>query len=201
MKSLRTTLVSSLFILFLVSNITMAQTDKPSPQPSPPATPQASATPAPPVANPADVSSMDAIVAAVYDVISGPQGKKRDWDRMRSLFAPGARLIPTGPRKTGGHDWRVVTVEEYITKIGPLLEQQGFFEKEAGRLTDAWGNIAQVFSAYESRHTAEDPKPFQRGINSFQMINDGKRWWIVTVLWQNEDEKNPLPERILKKPA
>lgn len=185
--------VSSLFLIFLASSTAIAQTEKPSPQPSP------SATPATPAANPADVSSMDAIIAAVYDVISGPQGKKRDWDRMRSLFAPGARLIPSGPRPTGEYGWRVATVEEYITRSSPLLEQ-GFFEKEVGRRVEAWANIAHVFSAYESRHKAEDPKPFQRGINSFQLINDGKRWWIMTILWQGEDEKNPIPEGILKKP-
>ena len=204
MKSLlghrRQFFVSSLFLIYLAANTTMAQTDKPAPQPSPTATPQATATPSPPAANPADVSSMDAILAAVYDVISGPQGKKRDWDRMRSLFAPGARLIPSGPRQTGGYGWRVATVEEYITRSAPFLEKEGFFEKEVGRRTEAWGNIAHVFSAYESRHKADDPKSFQRGINSFQLINDGQRWWIMTILWQGEDEKNPIPEGLLKKP-
>lgn len=175
-------LVSLLFILFLGSNTTMAQTEKLSPQPSPS------------VANRADVNSIDAIITAVYDVLSGAQGKKRDWDRMRSLYVPGARLIPSGPKNSGDYGWRVVGLEEYITRIGPLLEEQGFFEKEFGkRRTEVWGNIAQSFSAYESRHKAEDPKPFQRGINSFQLINDGKRWWIISVLWQNEDEKTPMP--------
>lgn len=193
-------LLLSLCLTFLACNATMAQTEKPSPQASPAATPQATATPSPPAANPADVSSIDAIIAAVYDVISGPQGKKRDWDRMRSLFVPGARLVPSGPRQTGEYGWRIVTVEEYITRSSPLLEQQGFFEKEVGRRTDAWANIAQVFSAYESRHKADDAKPFQRGINSFQLINDGKRWWVMTIMWQGEDEKNPIPEGMLKKP-
>jgi hypothetical protein len=194
-------LVSSLFVVSLAANSTIAQTDKPSPQASPPATPQTSATPSPPVANPADVSSIDAIVTSVYEVHSGDQGKKRDWDRMRSLFVPGARLIlPRPPQTPGGYSWRVAAVEDYITRSFPFLEQQGFFEKEVGRRTEAWSNIAQVFSAYESRHKADDPKPFMRGINSFQLINDGNRWWIATVLWQNEDEKNPMLESILKKP-
>lgn len=198
----RQLLASALLILvYLAGRTTMAQTDKPSPEPSPSATPQATATPAPPEANPADVSSRDAIIAAVYDVISGPEGKKRDWDRMRSLFVPGARLIPTGPGKNGAHGWRVVPLEEYISRIGPLLEKQGFFERELGRQTEAWGNIAQAFSSYESRHKADDPKPFQRGINSLLLINDGKRWWVVAVLWQGEDEKNPIPKKYLKKPS
>ena len=150
-------------------------------------------------ANPSDVASMDSIVAALYDVISGPAGKKRDWDRMRSLFIPGARLIPTGKRQTGEISSRVMTVEDYVAASGKFLEDNGFFEKEVARRTELFGNIAHVFSTYESRHKAEDAKPFARGINSIQLMNDDKRWWIVTVFWQAEGPDNPLPEKYLKK--
>jgi hypothetical protein len=161
--------------------------------------PACNTTPAPPEANPADVRSMDAIIAAVYDTISGPAGSKRNWNRFRSLFIPEARLIPAASQKEDGHGWRVMTVEDYIGRIGPSLEEKGFFEKEVARRTDAFGNIAQAFSSYESRGYADEPIPIQRGINSFQLINDGKRWWVVTVFWQNEDYTNPIPERYLKK--
>jgi hypothetical protein len=151
-----------------------------------------------PAANPADVASMDAIIAAVYDVISGPAGKKRDWDRMRSLFTPGARLIPTGPRPGGGWGSRALTVEEYISRASGFLEKEGFFEREVARRTESFGNIAHVFSTYESRHAAGDAQPFQRGINSIQLMNDGTRWWVVTIFWQGEDKQNPLPAKYLK---
>ena len=160
-------------------------------------TQQTTATP-PPEANPADVSSIDSIIAALYDVISGPAGQKRDWNRMRSLFVPDARLIPTGPRQAGGYGSRALTVEDYITRGGTYLETNGFFEKEVARRTDLYGQIAHVFSTYESRHKADDKKPFQRGINSIQLMNDGKRWWVVTVFWLGEDEKNPIPKQYLK---
>ena len=175
--------------------IAAAQNEKPSPSPSPMPTP----APAPRIGNPADVNSIDAIIAAVYDVISGPAGKKRDWDRMRSLFVPGARLIPTGPRQAGGYGARVLTVDEYIERASGLFEKEGFFEREAARRTEEFGQIAHVFSTYESRHAPDDPGPFQRGINSIQLMNDGKRWWVVTIFWQGEDEKHPLPEKYLKK--
>src|SRR4026207_1763643 len=81
-------------------------------------------------ADPKDVSSPEAIIAAVYDVISGPAGQKRNWDRMRTLFVPDARMIPTGKRATGESTRRVLTVEEYITNSGPFLEKDGFFEME-----------------------------------------------------------------------
>ncbi len=170
---------------------THAQT--PTPTPTPPTSP---ATTAPP-ANPTDVATMDAIVAALYDVISGPPGP-RNWDRFRSLFAPGARLIPTGVRQTGEVGSRVLTPDEYIQRSSVLLEKNGFFEREISRRTEKFANIAHLFSTYESRHAKDDAKPFARGINSIQMMNDGKRWWILSIFWQAEDDKNQLPAEYLR---
>ena len=157
------------------------------------------ATPAAiPTADAKDVATMDAIVAAVYDVISGPAGQKRNWDRFRSLFVPGARLIPTGRRPTGEVGSRVLTPEEYIERSSPLLEKNGFYEREISRRIEKFGSIAHIFSTYESRHKSDDAKPFARGINSIQLMNDGKRWWIVTIFWQGEDDQNPLPAEFLR---
>lgn len=152
-----------------------------------------------PAANSADVASIDSIIAALYDVISGPAGKKRDWDRMRSLFIQGGRLIPTGKRASGEIGNRVMDVEGYISGSAKYIEENGFFEREIARRTESFGNIAHVFSTYESRHKADDAKPFARGINSIQLMNDGKRWWIVTVFWQGEGPDNPLPQKYLTK--
>ena len=156
---------------------------------------QAQGTPA--AARPADVETLDGIVAALYDVISGPVGQKRDWDRMRSLFLPGARLIPTGPDPAGGHRARVLTVEDYITQVGPNLERMGFRESEIARKTDRFGNIAQLFSSYAGTTAGEPDKPL-RGINSIQAVNDGRRWWIVSVFWQAEGPGAPIPAEYLR---
>jgi hypothetical protein len=191
----------SLAVIFCAGAMAFAQEKQPTapvPAPSPMPKQMTIEKPAPPAANPADVASVDAIIAAVYDVISGPVGKKRDWGRMRSLFAPGARLIPTGPRQAGGYGSRVLTVDEYIERASGVFEKEGFFEREAARQTEQFGQIVHAFSTYESRHAPDDAKPFQRGINSMQLMNDGKRWWVVTIFWQGEDEKNPLPEKYLK---
>jgi hypothetical protein len=145
-----------------------------------------------------DVSTVDGIIAALYDVISGPAGQKRDWDRMRTLFIPEAKMIPTGKRQDGTYGKRVLSVEDYIASSGPFLEKNGFFEKEFSRKTDQFGNIIQIFSSYESKHTAADEKPFVRGINSIQLWNDGKRWWIMSIMWQSETAEVPIPEKYLK---
>lgn len=146
--------------------------------------------------DPKDVSSPEALVAAVYDVISGPAGQKRNWERMRTLFVPDARMIPTGKRATGEPTRRTLSVEEYIVNSGPFLEQ-GFFETEIGKRTEQYGNIVHVFSTYESRKTVTDEKPFMRGINSFQLWYDGKRWWVITILWQGESGDTPIPGKYI----
>ena len=163
---------------------------------TPAATP-AVTPPASPAARPADVATVDGIVAALYDVISGTAGQPRDWDRMRSLFAPEGRLMAVGARPEGVYVLRAMTVEDYIARNATAFATMGFFEREAARSTETFGQIVHVFSTYESRHARGDAEPFQRGINSIQLVNDGKRWWIVNVLWRAEDASLRLPERYL----
>ena len=151
-----------------------------------------------PVARPGDVASPDAIIAALYDVISGPKGQKRDLDRFRSLFAPGARLMPTGPHPGGGIPVQSFSPEDYARLMGPGLEATGFFEREIARTSESFGNILHAFSTYESRRTKADVTPFQRGINSIQLLKDGSRWWVVTIYWDAERPGNPIPARYLR---
>lgn len=150
------------------------------------------------IANPDDVKSVDAIMAALYDVISGPAGKSRDWNRMRSLFLPEGKLVATGQRPTGEVVRRTMTVEDYITNSGPVLEKNGFFEKEIARKQEEYGHVAHCFSTYESRRAGSDAQPFMRGINSIQLFNDGKRWWILSVFWQPETKALPIPSQYIK---
>lgn len=172
------------------------QATNPSP-PKPSQSQPAQELPASPPAKPADVSSIDAILAATYDVISGPAGQKRDWDRFRSLFLPGARLIAAGPKKTGEISARTLSPDDYAKFGEPYFAKNSFTESELSRHTDRFGNIAQIFSTYASRHDAKDAEPFARGINSFQLLFDGTRWWIVTIYWEEETATNPLPKEFL----
>ncbi len=150
-------------------------------------------------ANPKDVESIDAIIGALYNVISGPAGEARNWDRMRTLFIPEAKMMATGKRPDGSMARRVMAVEDYIKTSGPFLEKNGFFEREIGRTMDRFGSVVHVFSTYDSKKTLQDEKPFMRGINSIQLWFDGSRWWIVSVFWQAESPDNPLPEKYINK--
>lgn len=147
----------------------------------------------------ADVKSMDSILAALYDVISGPAGEKRDWERMRNLFIPEGRLMPSGQNPQNGNvGYRIWTPDEYIEQAGANLEKNGFFEIEIARKVEQYGTVAHVFSTYESRRNADDDKPFARGINSIQLLKGKERWFIVSVFWMGENETYPLPESYLK---
>jgi len=158
-------------------------------------------------ANPSDVSSIDAIVTAAYDSISGPAGEKRNWDRERSLYYPGARLIPTAKPVTSD-EWQetsenkiapqILDIEGFIARVEPFFKENGFYEKEIARRIEQFGQIAHVWSTYESRHNADDPEPFMRGINSIQLFHDGSRWWIVTIYWQQESLVDPIPAKYVK---
>lgn len=148
-------------------------------------------------ANPKDVESAEALVAALYNVISGPAGEKRNWERMRTLFLPEGKLMATGKTPDGTMGKRIMTVEDYITTSGSFLEKEGFFVREIGRRAEQFGSVVHVFSIYDSKRKLTDEKPFMRGINSIQLWNDGKRWWIVSVFWQAETPDNPIPKKYI----
>ncbi|MGQ0648129.1 MAG: hypothetical protein ACT4P7_11195 [Gemmatimonadaceae bacterium] len=152
-----------------------------------------------PAANPADVGSVDAILKALYDAISGGAGVKRDWNRFRSLFVPNARLMPAVPRAGApGASVLVLSADDYVRRGGAQLEASGFFEREIHRVTEQYGNVLHAFSTYESRRTADlSEKPFARGVNSIQLLKDGDRWWVVSIFWDSERPGNEIPAKYL----
>jgi hypothetical protein len=155
-------------------------------------------TTAAPAADPKDVKSLDAIVAAIYDVISGPPGA-RDWNRFNSLFTKDARLIAVRVPKDGGKpDLAVMTPASYAERAGKYFLEHGFFEHELSRKTDSFGAMTHIYTTYESRET-KDGKPIDRGINSMEFFFDGERWWCVQIYWDAERPGNAIPEKYLAK--
>ena len=142
-----------------------------------------------PPAKPDDVNSLDSILKAIYDVISGPAGE-RDWNRFRSLFVPEARL--TSATRIDNGPVRLFDVEGYARGAGGYFKTHAFYESAIANRVQKFASIAQVFSSYASR-TAPNEKPFARGVNSIQLFNDGSRWWVLSILWDEESPANPLP--------
>ena len=143
-----------------------------------------------------DVTSAEAITAALYNTISGDPGQGRDWDRFRNLFKPESRLIPTRKSETGELSIKSLAPEEYIELFSARIVT-GFFEKELHRAAESYGTVTHVFSTYETREKKDGPVT-NRGINSIQLFNDGKRYYIVNIFWCAESMGFPLPEKYLK---
>ncbi|MDT8322697.1 MAG: hypothetical protein RRA94_01195 [Bacteroidota bacterium] len=147
-----------------------------------------------------DGASIDAIVRALYAAVSGNAGQKGDWTRLRNLFIDEARLRPVIWKGESDVQLRSISVEEYIRFATQFFSTRSFHEREVGRRVERFGHIAHVFSTYESYHEVQDPVPFTRGINSIQLYHDGSRWWIVSVLWDEERAGSPIPGDYLAGP-
>lgn len=143
------------------------------------------------------VQSLDAIIENLYAVISGEKGEARDWELFKYLFYDKAKLIPTTQNEAGIFEADYVTPDTFVSRAKDYMETNGFYEKEIHRVSHTFGNITQVFSTYESYNSQTESEPFDRGINSIQLLNDGKRWWVINIYWTRETEENPIPEAYL----
>ncbi len=148
-----------------------------------------------------DAVSIDAIIKALYESISGPAGAPRQWERDRALYAPGALLIPMRPpsvAKDGRGAAEILDVDGYERSRTPFFAANSFYEVEIARREFHFGAMAHVLSVYEGRD-APNGKILKRGINSIQMFHDGARWWVASIMWDNEREGVTLPEDLLRK--
>ena len=129
-----------------------------------------------------DVSTLDGILHASFEVLSGPVGQRRDWERYRMLFADGARLMPVVAVAGQKPHVRQLAVDDYIRRVEPIFAVEDFWERETSRQTEIFGRIAHVLSNYESLRDPNGPA-FEHGANSMQLFFDDSRWWIISVMW------------------
>jgi hypothetical protein len=146
---------------------------------------------------PEDVSSVDGIVAAFYDVVSGPAGRPRQWSRDRTLYIPEVKFVSIEYRKSDGKPQaRVMGHQAYVDSADAGMVREGFFEREIHRVTQTFGSVTHVFSTYEARQSA-DGAVIARGINSIELFYDGNRWWIAAAQWEDETPAHPVPKEFL----
>jgi hypothetical protein len=155
--------------------------------------------------HPSDVDTVDHLVTSLYDVISGPAGKPRDWDRFRSLFLPDGRLGVVRPETPATRDAPArkgdavfLTPDMYVQRDDPYFKTHGFFERSIANRIEEFGDLVHVWSTYESRHAEHDSQPFTRGINSIQIVYAQGRFWVASILWDEERSGLALPEKYLK---
>ena len=135
-----------------------------------------------PTVRPSDVATLDSILHAFYETVSGAVGQPRDWDRFRSLILPGGRLMPVVSIPGDRAGVRFLSTEDFIHRVEPIFAVEDFWERETSRQTETLGHFAHVLSYYECLRSPDGP-PFERSVNSIQLLNDGLRWWIVNVMW------------------
>ncbi len=140
---------------------------------------------------PEDVSTIDGIVRAFYEVISGPPGQAREWGRDATLYLPGITFTPASvDPETGAPRARTIPKQEFIRDSDAWLVEHGFVEREIGRTMTRFGNVAHVWSAYEWETAGGETG---RGVNGIHLFHDGDRWWITHATWDSEREGNPIP--------
>ena len=141
-----------------------------------------------------DREAIGAVVDEMYAMISGPRGP-RDWSRQANCFHPEARQIRTWVEPGGRPAMTIMGLDDYARDTAPYFAGHDFFEVEIGRRIDLFGNIAQVWSAYEARRSLDEAEPERGGINSIQLFRDPERGWrIVSMIWYNEREGVKIPD-------
>lgn len=141
-----------------------------------------------------DVETVDNVIEALYASISGEKGEERDWERFRNLMIPEAQLIPTGRNAEGKNVYQVMSPERFIEVANNSFIEDGFYEYELHRDEQRYGRVVHAFSTYASKRSKSDAEPFNKGINSIQLFNDGDRWWVVSIYWAHESKDNPIPK-------
>jgi hypothetical protein len=149
-------------------------------------------------AEPADVGTIADIMRVSYEVISGPAGAARQWDRDRTLYMPGATFVVTNKRD-GKVQTTIMTTEEYRQKSDARFVAEGLFETEIGSRVERFGNVAQVRSVSVARRTPTGPIE-GRYVNYVHLFWDGNRWWIAGAVWDEDRPDNPIPRAWLSHP-
>ena len=132
-----------------------------------------------------DYTTIDGLLFALYDVISGPAGVEPKWQHERELFAAGGRLMPSRLLENDDVLCELLSVDDYIASRGAYLRDNAFYERQVAVKVDQYGHIAHVFSSYESSDTPDGP-PFSSGVNSIQLIRAKGRWWVQSILWASD---------------
>ena len=144
-----------------------------------------------------NVATVNNVIKTFYKEISGEKDKKRNWKLFKFLFHPDAKLITAGKDDERQFQVKWMGTGDYVKASEKWMVSNGFFEKEIHRKSDIFGKMAHVFSTFEAYHTKSDEEPIMRGIYSFQLLNDGERWWILNLYWTNETWLHPIPEKYL----
>jgi len=145
--------------------------------------------------NPAEARSVETIIPALYQTVSGKAGSNKNWPLLKVLFAETASVTPVFHTKDGKMTANISSVDEFIALNKAIFKDQDFFETEIDRQTFTFGHMANILSHYASRD-AVGAEPYAQGVNSFQLLNDGRRWCVISVTWDSHSQDHPLQGKV-----
>ncbi|WP_298753991.1 hypothetical protein [uncultured Psychroserpens sp.] len=144
-----------------------------------------------------NTESIDDVINATYDILSGEAGE-RDWESFKSLFHESAKMGATILGQDDKRTFYGFTVDQYILNNDAFLKKSDFYEEEIGRRVMGFGGVAMAYSAFQYKFS-KDGKIEARGINCIQLIKEKGRWWITSLLWEDESTNNKIPESLIHK--
>ena len=146
--------------------------------------------------NPIEAQQVETIIPALYNIVSGDAGVPKDWHLMKNLFSPNAIITPVF-HKNNLPQASISSVDEFIALNKKIFKDINFYETEVKQVSFRYGHMATILSHYESRD-AHDKKPYSQGINSFQLLNDGRRWCVISVTWDSDKGNHHIDQSTLK---
>jgi hypothetical protein len=118
---------------------------------------------------------------------------------------PDGRLGVVVPESAATKDARAskgdavfLTPDMYAQRDDPYFKTHGFFERSIANRVEEFGDLVEVWSMYESRNAKDDAQPFSRGINSIQIVHAHERFWIASLLFDDERLGLTLPAKYRK---
>lgn len=137
-----------------------------------------------------DTKTIDGLMKASYEVVSGEKGAKRQWERDNHLHHPKAVYSYFDRKK---QKQATMTLQEFHKETDEMVFNTAFYENEINREVRVFGNIAHVWSTYETR-LEKGGKVERRGINSIQLIFENNRWYIISWTFSGETDKDIIPK-------
>ena len=145
---------------------------------------------------PAESLSIETIIPALYRTVSGDAGSIKDWALLKKLHAPNGIITPLF-HKDGKPIANISSVDEFIALNKKIFKDINFYETEVASKIFTYGHMATILSHYESRDN-RNSKPYSQGINSFQLVNDGRRWCVISVTWDSDKGGHPVSSEMLQ---
>ena len=145
------------------------------------------------------VQTIDKTIKTLYSILSAEADEIHNWELFLYLFHPEGKMIQYANNIDGLLEITFMSPKEYVNTIGKYLDERSFYEKEIYKKIDTYGSLAHVLSTYQSYRSKFDKKPYFTGLNSFQLVYQHRRWWIINNFWTREAIAEPFPKEFLQK--